>query len=93
MDAVYITTIETQAELMVRRTSRIFSDNPWITVFEFDEEALSADEINIKEFEMPNIDWAIFVLNNRNRNFTEFSNKASNHDNKYDIVIGPVAKT
>jgi len=87
----YLTTIETQAEQMARRTSRIFSDKPWVTAFEFDEESLSVDAVNIKIFEMPSIDWVIFVLNNRNRNFVDFADNNSNHDNKYDIVIGPVA--
>jgi len=33
----------------------------------------------------------MFVLNNRNRNFLDVSNKNCNQDNKYDLVIGPVA--
>ena len=31
------------------------------------------------------------ILNNRDMNFKDFSNPLSNHDNKYDMVIGPVA--
>ena len=36
-------------------------------------------------------EWARFVMNNRNRDFDDYSNPLSNHDSKYDIVIGPVA--
>lgn len=36
-------------------------------------------------------EWAKFVMNNRNRTFTDEANTLCNKDNKYDIVIGPVA--
>ena len=34
---------------------------------------------------------AKFVMNNRNRTFTNVKDTLCNKDNKYDIVIGPVA--
>lgn len=34
---------------------------------------------------------AQFIVNNRNRSFTDFNNIECNIDLKYDIVIGPVA--
>lgn len=34
---------------------------------------------------------AIFVLNNRDRKFTDATSLECNQDNKYDMVIGPVA--
>ena len=36
-------------------------------------------------------EWAAFVMNNRNRNFTDFENALCNFDFKYDIVMGPIA--
>ena len=87
----YLTTIKEQAEVWAKRVSSIFSGEPWITVFEFDKTVLSARNLNIKIFDEPSPEWATFVLNNRNRKFTDYANDNSNHDNKYDIVIGAVA--
>ena len=36
-------------------------------------------------------EWATFVMNNRNRRFHDFASPNCNLDNKYDIVIGPIA--
>lgn len=36
-------------------------------------------------------EWAKFVMNNRNRSFTNAKDILCNKDNKYDIVIGSVA--
>ncbi len=36
-------------------------------------------------------EWAKVVMNNRNRVFTNVKDILCNRDNKYDIVIGPVA--
>lgn len=36
-------------------------------------------------------EWAKFVMNNRNRTVTDEVNTLCNKDNKFDIVIGPVA--
>lgn len=35
-------------------------------------------------------EWAIFIINNRNRNFANPSSAECNVDAKYDIVYGPV---
>ena len=37
------------------------------------------------------MDRTIFIINNRNRDFTDLQNPLCNRDNKYDIVFGPVA--
>lgn len=47
--------------------------------------------MRIKKFDGPSKEWAKFILNNRNRNFSSISSKDCNFDNKYDLVIGPVA--
>jgi len=87
----YLTTIEQQAELMAKRTARIFGGNPFVTEYTFDETRLFDKSLFVKTFSEPNEEWAMFVLNNRNRDFQNHSNPNSNQDNKYDIAIGPVA--
>lgn len=48
--------------------------------------------IKIKDFgEQTTEEWAKFVMNNRDRTFADIHNVLCNMDNKYDIVIGPVA--
>ncbi|MDB8709747.1 DUF3990 domain-containing protein [[Ruminococcus] gnavus] len=50
------------------------------------------DDINIKDFGLETTEErAKFVMNNRNRTFTNMKDTLCNKDNKYDIVIGPVA--
>lgn len=36
-------------------------------------------------------EWARFVMNNRNRSYTDVKGMGCNFDNKYDIVVGPIA--
>lgn len=87
----YCTAIKEQAELMAKRVSRIYGGNPEVTAFEFDENIFYDEEINSKRFYNPSEEWAIFVLNNRDRKFENISSLACNIDNKYDVVVGPVA--
>lgn len=48
--------------------------------------------LSIKDFGIQTSEeWARFVRNNRNKKFNDFSNPDCNFDNKYDIVIGPIA--
>ena len=48
--------------------------------------------LKIKDFGIQTTEeWARFVMNNRSRAFTDMKNVLCNKDNKYDIVIGPVA--
>ena len=83
--------MEEQAKLMAKRTARIFSGAPVVTAFMFDDTALSERNLSVKVFTEPTAEWALFVLNNRNRDFRDHADSDSNHDNKYDIVTGPVA--
>lgn len=39
----------------------------------------------------PTIEWAIFIRNNRDREFEDIASKECNVDCKYDVVVGPVA--
>ena len=87
----YLTQIEEQAMLMAKRTSRIYGGKPVVTTYLFDYESMKKSGIAVKVFNEPTIEWALFVLNNRERNFTDHSMENSNQDNKYDVVVGPVA--
>lgn len=87
----YLTTIKEQAEKMATRVARIYGGYPCVTVFDFDESALIVTDINNRVFQTPTKDWALFVINNRNRNYQPISNLECNLDNKYDLVIGPIA--
>ena len=81
----YLTEIEEQATKMAERTATIYGGKGIVSVFEFDREGAFADkELSIKEFAIPNEEWALFVMGNRDRN----SEHPTHH---FDIVIGPVA--
>ena len=98
----YLTSIKQQACERAKKVTRRFnsahaghSGMPTLNIYEFDEKALAekllADDINMIAFLEPNEKWATFVINNRNRDFSDHGNILSNHDNKYDIVHGLVA--
>ena len=48
-------------------------------------------ELNVRIFEKPSEDWAKFVITNRNYKRIEKVQGDNNIDNRYDIVIGPIA--
>jgi len=87
----YCTTIRSQAELMAKRVAAIYGGTPTVTELSMSDNISKDENLNIKEYEMPSKEWALFVLNNRNRSFDEFHSKDSNYDCKYDMVVGPVA--
>jgi len=87
----YLTTIEEQAKKQALRTVKRHGGEgePYVTTFEFDETELA--NFKTKIFPEASDDWAMMIINNRNKRFTDFDNPLSNHDNKYDIMVGPVA--
>ena len=87
----YCTTVESQAELMAKRVATIYGGTAAVTEFCLSDDIYQDENLAVKEFEIPSKEWALFVLNNRNRNFVEFHNKECNYDCKYDMVVGPVA--
>ena len=87
----YLTTRYDQAEKMARRVSRIYGGIPCINLYNFDENAFKDQCLTIRIFDQPAKDWAFFVINNRNRSFTNIADPNCNLDNKYDLVVGPVA--
>ena len=79
----YTTHLKEQAVSWAKRISDRYGGNPIVTEFEFDLEQAQKDGIKIKIFKQPDKEWALFVMNNRNREI-DFK-----HD--YDIVVGSVA--
>jgi hypothetical protein len=77
------------ASRMARRTTRIYGGLPLVSLFEVN--LAKAAELAVLRFPEPNREWARFVLNNRSRTFTDLSDPNSNHDAKYDLVVGPIA--
>lgn len=88
----YLTDIKEQAVRMAVRVSKIYGGAPILNVFDIQDDFRILQDIKIKDFgEQTTEDWARFVMNNRNRFFDDMKNELCNLDNKYDIVIGPVA--
>ena len=87
----YTTELEEQAVNMAKRTIRIFGGKPFVTKFSIDDKELENGNISQKIFNAPTNEWALFIINNRNRNFTNIASLECNLDNKYGIVRGPVA--
>ena len=87
----YLTSMKEQAQKMAQRVSRIYGGEPYVMEYIFHEEKLKEMELNTRIFEGPSKEWALFVINNRNRDYQDINSIECNHDNKYDLVIGPVA--
>jgi len=81
----YLSDNEEQARAMaLQKVLQTGNGIETINTYEFNEECLSNGSLNVKRFEAYTVEWAEFILCNRNKR-----NKASIHD--YDIVIGPIA--
>lgn len=88
----YLTILKEQAEKMAKRIARIYGGIPVLNVFEIDGLFVESSNLCIKNFGTETSEaWARFVMNNRNRKFTDFTSLECNFDNKYDVVIGPIA--
>lgn len=88
----YLTDIRTQAESMAKRKTRIKGGSPILNLYEIDDDFMKNPDLTIKDFStVPTEEWAMFVMNNRNRYYADLKNSLCNQDNKYDIVHGPVA--
>lgn len=83
----YLTTIQNQAIKMAMRVSSIYGGEPIVNSYFFDEKNLKNPKLNIRVFDKPSVEWALFVTNNRNK----ILSGEHNIDSKYDIVVGPVA--
>lgn len=88
----YLTDKKEQAEKMAVRVSKIYGGVPVLNTFEIQNDFKMLSDIKLKDFgEQTTEEWARFVMNNRNKFFTNIKDDLCNRDNKYDIVIGPVA--
>jgi hypothetical protein len=77
----YLTTIESQAiEMAQRRCNFNEGGSPIIQKYEWDE---NTNDLQVLLFEGVSIEWAEFIVKNRDRKQQGF------HD--YDLVIGPIA--
>lgn len=80
----YTTHIREQAAYWAKRITDRYGGIPTVTEFNFSLDEAVAAGLNMKIFENPDKEWALFVMANRKQGGEEF-----HHD--YDIVIGPVA--
>ncbi|MBR6931389.1 MAG: DUF3990 domain-containing protein [Bacteroidales bacterium] len=77
----YLTTIESQAiEMAQRRCNFDEGGSPIVQKYEWDE---NTNDLQVLLFEGVSIEWAEFIVKNRDRKQQRF------HD--YDLVIGPIA--
>lgn len=87
----YLTTIKEQAQRMALRVARMYGGSPCINEYSFDDKVLSLNDLNIRRFNGPSEEWAQFVITNRNYKRIKNISEDNNIDNRYDIVIGPIA--
>lgn len=88
----YTTFLEEQAWRMAERRARIAGGLPVVMVYEVPDDLLEKDDLNCRIFgDKPTVEWAVFIRNNRDRNFTDYGSLECNLDCKYDVVVGPVA--
>ena len=71
---------------MALRTVKRFGGSPHVIIFEFNESLLG--DVPVRHFAMPSEEWAMFVMANRRPSLTA---SAHNRDNRYGVVVGPVA--
>ena len=86
----YTTKIESQAKQWAKNMSDRFGVQPgFVSVYECDENLFK--NLRYLKFDEPTEEWAYFIMNNRNMEFTDFENQMNNHKKQFDIVEGPVA--
>lgn len=82
----YLTPDRSAADRMAVRTVRRFDGRPFVMTFEFDDSVLK--DVPVKRFAMPSEEWAMFVMANRR---PDAPAEDHNRDNRYGLVVGPVA--
>lgn len=88
----YTTDILEQAHKMAKRVAKIYGGNPIVNMYEIADNFMENRDLNILDFgKIPSQRWAVFVMNNRSKTFTDFTSLDCNFDYKYDIVAGPIA--
>ena len=81
----YLSADKKQAMRMAeQKTLQLMMGEPIVSEFEFDETLLQSDELKVKIFDDYSVEWANFILQNR-----DIHSQHATHD--YDIVYGPIA--
>ena len=81
----YLSADKKQAMRMAdQKTLLLMVGEPIISEFEFDEALLHSGELNVKIFDDYSVEWANFILTNR-----DIHGQHPSHN--YDIVLGPIA--
>jgi hypothetical protein len=80
----YTTTISRHANERAINIAEEKNSSPVVTVFDFDEVALSDGKLSVKRFLSPSAEWVEFVMRCRDR-------KLPQPPHTYDIVEGPIA--
>ena len=80
----YLSIDKAQAEDMARFKALTFGGDTCVTCFEFDENHLTDEQLNVKVFNEYSEEWAQFVLDNR-------KNSSQQNIHPFDIVFGPIA--
>ena len=81
----YLSADKSQAMRMAeQKTLQLMMGEPVVSEFDFDEALLQGNELKVKVFDDYSVEWANFILQNRN-----IRNQHPMHD--YDIVYGPIA--
>ena len=87
----YLTTIREQAVRMAQRVARMYGGTPILDIYDFDNSENKLDALNIRHFDGPSVEWAQFVITNRNATKLKEPQEDSNIDGRFDLVIGPIA--
>lgn len=88
----YTTEIPEQAQKMAKRVARIYGGHPIVNMYKISDNFMENERLNILNLgKAPSEKWAVFVMNNRSKTFTDFESIECNFDCKYDIVSGPIA--
>lgn len=81
----YLSAEEQQAkEQAISKVDQMKTGTPIVNEFIFDETLLTSGELKVKIFEDYSVEWAEFVLMNRD-------SKIAQPSHEYDIVYGPIA--
>ncbi|MCD8201886.1 MAG: DUF3990 domain-containing protein [Clostridia bacterium] len=90
-DGFYTTAELSDAWRFAKRKAALSGWNPVVTVFDAPDGLLREKELNIRVFGgKPRLEWAVFVKNNRDREYAHAASAECNLDRKHDVVIGPI---
>lgn len=88
----YTTDMPEQAKRMAERVAKIYGGSPIVNSYRISDDFLTLEYLKIREFGVvPSEEWALFVMNNRNKHFSNYESMDCNFDCKFDVVHGPVA--